>query len=232
MERTNIQNKLIMLWQEVLNTRSIDENASFLKQGGNSLRAVRLALKIQEEFKYGIDSVAILDGLTLNQLSRMISDSEDSVYSQYIPVVKKEVYDLSYGQSGIYVSINHSKEDNLTFNMVSIHEITGKLDLRLLQTVFFMLISRHEILRTVFTEVDGLPKQKVLDLEEVHFKIDHRSIGIDHCENSTIQNIVSNEMKTPFDLENGPLIRVLVLSNTPQCSIVLFSIYHLVIVNR
>lgn len=218
----DIEDKLVQFWQEILDISPVGKDVTFQRLGGNSLQAVNLAARIQGYFGFGINSIAILDGLTIRRIAKMIKDTEGALHIQHIPVIHKDAYDLSPAQMGIYVAC-HSESTTLAYNIISLHEIKGVIDKALLQTAFFILLSRHDILRTIFREKDGQVKQVVLDLEEIEFDIELCS-----ADSTTIQRFIADETQKSFELDKGPLFRVLLLSTTPTISTIVFSIHHLI----
>ena len=87
--------------------------------------------------------------------------------------------------------------------------LLGKLDIEALQASFQGLITRHESLRTVFQRDEaGLPQQKI-DTQE-KFEL----MRIDLCDLPVAQRTQRAHKEairintTPFDLTQGPLLRV------------------------
>ncbi|WP_416135605.1 condensation domain-containing protein [Bacillus velezensis] len=59
--------------------------------------------------------------------------------------------------------LNHLEGGELSYNMLGLMAVEGKLDRDKLQQAFRTLILRHESLRTGFKMADGEPVQYVLD---------------------------------------------------------------------
>ena len=78
---------------------------------------------------------------------------------------------------------------------------------------------RHAALRTVFVEVDGEPRQRVL--AELAAEIVHVQASAEEA-----QDRLASELARPFDLENGPLLRVVVASVAADRHELLLAAHH------
>ncbi len=132
---------------------------------------------------------------------------------------EKAYYPLSSAQKRMYFLYEFDKL-SLNYNMPLMINIEGGLDLNLLSSVFNQLVVRHESLRTVFGIVDEEPVQKILQdqyLDIEVFKISESEIS------KTIDCFVQ-----PFDLHEGPLIRVGVIELTTQKHILMLDMHHII----
>ena len=115
-------------------------------------------------------------------------------------------YTLSSSQLRMWI-LSHLDGDNTTYNMPGVYRFSGKVDVKELEFSFLELISRHEILRTVFKEdVQGQVYQYIQSVTEQGFKLNYvdYSTLADSAEkvDSYIQDIEKS-----FDLGQGPLLR-------------------------
>lgn len=87
-------------------------------------------------------------------------------------------------------------------------EISGELQVPALQSAIANVVERHEILRTVFRWVSGItaPLQVVIPA----------SIEITRQDQNGVVAAILNEMNSrAFDFENGPLVRLVLVSQVP-----------------
>ncbi len=86
--------------------------------------------------------------------------------------------------------------------------IEGNLDADVLDRAFTEIVRRHEILRTTFPAVDGRPVQVILAPYAFHIP----AVDLSHVAPQERPRAVREYWHTkgqhPFDLENGPLLRV------------------------
>ena len=108
------------------------------------------------------------------------------------------------------------------------YRLTGPLDTAALQRGLNEVIRRHEILRTVFKELDSEVVQIVLPSFDLALPaIDLSDLSEARVEQE-IKTLVDAEAERPFDLEQGPLMRALLLRVSAEEHGFLLVFHHLV----
>ncbi|MEW3693573.1 condensation domain-containing protein, partial [Pseudomonas aeruginosa] len=100
----------------------------------------------------------------------------------------------------------------------------GVLDRAALQQAFDWLVLRHETLRTRFEEVDGQARQTILANMPLR-------IVLEDCagaSEATLRQRVAEEIRQPFDLARGPLLRVRLLALAGQEHVLVITQHHIV----
>jgi hypothetical protein len=69
---------------------------------------------------------------------------------------------LSFAQQRLWFLDQYEKDSPL-YNVPLALRLRGKLDVAALRSALQSVVARHEALRTVFTVVDGIPRQVVTD---------------------------------------------------------------------
>jgi amino acid adenylation domain-containing protein len=96
--------------------------------------------------------------------------------------------------------------------------LEGPLDTELLQQALQDVIDRHEILRTTFKSMAGMrvPMQVIHE----HFKASWRQVDLSQSESrekeARIDDILVEERRSAFDLNQGPLLRAILCVLSPQ----------------
>ncbi|MEU6994155.1 condensation domain-containing protein [Streptomyces sp. NPDC046465] len=133
---------------------------------------------------------------------------------------------LSYAQQSVWFLERRAGRtryaDPMTFRLV------GELDATALRAGIEELVGRHEALRTSFPVVDGLPVQRVAARAEVPLPLtDLTSLpGAEREEAAT--RFLAEELRRPFDLAHGPVVRAVLLRIAPREHIVRITLHHLV----
>jgi amino acid adenylation domain-containing protein len=113
---------------------------------------------------------------------------------------------LSLGQEQIWL---HSQliSDLSAYNEPLTLTHRGALDVEVLRRTLAEVIRRHEAWRTTFHEVDGQPVAVVHDPSEVDLPVvDLRHLAPPEREREA-DRLAMEEIRRPFDLETGPLLR-------------------------
>jgi amino acid adenylation domain-containing protein len=144
------------------------------------------------------------------------------------PVTRDKEIPLSYQQQRLWF-LNRLDPGNAAYNMPAlVFRMKGLLDEDALQMSLNEIVRRHEILRTTFREADGRPVQIVAPEGKVDFKlVNFHSEPANLRENMAL-NFVTEEMKTPFDLEKGPLFRTVLIRLRAEDHILALPIHHIV----
>ncbi len=114
---------------------------------------------------------------------------------------------LSYSQQRLWFL--QQLEENSAYSMPAILRLQGALRLDVLQQAIDAIVARHENLRTTFIEEAGEIYQRIAPPTTVPMPI------IDIAQPQMALRMADDEIRRPFDLAKGPLLRVLLLRLTP-----------------
>ncbi|XLS30271.1 non-ribosomal peptide synthase/polyketide synthase [Flavobacteriaceae bacterium M23B6Z8] len=135
------------------------------------------------------------------------------------PAPVQEYYPLTSAQRRMYF-LQQLDKKSTAYNMPMVFEIGNNIDKQLLTNAFKSLVARHESLRTVFIDIDGVPMQKIMEASDfdVSFKKCDRS-DLDRC----IQNLIR-----PFDLNTEYPIRICIISTEDKKHFLFIDTHHIV----
>lgn len=164
-----IEEKLAVIWEEILGIEQVGVEDEFFEIGGHSLKATLLMAKIHQMFNYKITLAEIFTHTTIRKQAELIIRSDRKVQeTEIIPLAEKaEFYPMSPMQKRMYI-LSQMDRESTYYNMPSAYKIK-QLDIAQLETAFTKLIMRHEILRTKFYTKDNAFVQEVC--EDVAFKM-------------------------------------------------------------
>src|SRR5207248_9449566 len=117
---------------------------------------------------------------------------------------------LSFAQERIWF-VSRLNPASAAYNLITAWRCYGELDADALSWALNQVVRRHEILRTVFCEDEGVPRKVVKDSYEV-------PLSVLEMPADEIPAFCRNEAAKPFDLEKAPAIRALLIraSNNEQ----------------
>ncbi|HEX9936859.1 MAG TPA: amino acid adenylation domain-containing protein [Longimicrobium sp.] len=122
--------------------------------------------------------------------------------------------------------------------------LRGELDRAALVRALDGVVARHEALRTVFTQVNGIPEQRIAPADAGGFHLVEHDLGGSLPLSATtergeargegpgaeaeLDRIMAEEARAPFDLERGPLIRGRLVRMTADDHVLLLTMHHIV----
>lgn len=217
---TSIQKQLIEIWADVLKLSSsaISINSNFFHIGGHSIKAFMLANQIEKKLGFNIDMKSIFNNPTIKLMSEFIEKKQENSVNT-IPVSPvKEYYELSPIQKGIYYTSIH-KEYDKSYNMPALYKINGNIDIDNLNASLMEIMKCHDILKTVFVEVDGEIKSKIIEDMTVQVSVINSE---DETEDQLMEHLVRK-----FDISQGPLFRIELIYNNKQMYL-FFDMHHII----
>lgn len=110
---------------------------------------------------------------------------------------------VSAAQRGLWL-INEFHPGSSLYNVFCRVRLTGPLDVDALRGAVDRVVARHETLRSVFPAVAGAPTRRVLDRMTV-------PVPVDDVAREDVEQIALAWCEQPFDLADGPLLRLRIL---------------------
>lgn len=133
---------------------------------------------------------------------------------------------LSYGQRALFSLYDRAPESS-AYNTKFVMNIRSALDITTLRKSLYELVNRHAILRTVYglNLATGEPFQEAQPTAECDFEI----IDAIAWSEEEIAEQVEEECRKPFDLQNGPVFRVRLISRSATQHKLLLSAHHIAV---
>ena len=168
---------------------------------------------------------ARLEKAILDLANREKSDSPQLPPLRLIPRI--EELRLSLGQERLWF-LDRLEPNSVVYNIPIGINISGSLDIGLLERSIYSVIRRHEILRTGFIEKNGIPLQSIFP--EISFQVIQLDLSsFDEKEiKARIDNQIQIEIGTPFDLSTPPLFRIQVMHIDREHHVLLLTMHHII----
>jgi thioesterase domain-containing protein len=106
--------------------------------------------------------------------------------------------------------------------------LTGPLAVHVLKRSLEAIAARHEPLRTTFGVSNSAPVQLIKSSCTIPLQVRDMSAHPGADLEALAYSIARSEIKKPFDLGNGPLIRALLLRLSPEHHILIITMHHIV----
>jgi amino acid adenylation domain-containing protein len=134
------------------------------------------------------------------------------------------IHPLSHGQKALWF-INRAMPESASYHVAFPARICSTVDVPALQRVFQALMDRHPMLRTTYTDRDGVPVQQVYG----HMPVSFIQTDASTWTEEDLQEKVAEAYRRPFDLERGPLLRVHLFSRSEADHIFLMAAHHIAV---
>ncbi len=216
---SEIEEKLVNIWSEVLGIEKIGINDNFFELGGHSLKAINISAKISKELNVSVPLREMFKTPTIKGIANYVEGTKQSIYSKIESAYECEYYPLSSAQKRIY-TLQQFEENSTSYNMPIVMTLEGELDKSKLEESFNKLIQRHEALRTSFDVIDGEPVQIVH--KEVSFAIEYTEASKEKA------GEITEVFVKAFDLSKAPLIRVVLVKINNKEHILMIDKHHII----
>jgi len=144
-----------------------------------------------------------------------------------VPVSRDGELALSYGQQRLWF-LDQLEPDSPLYNVASAVRLTGALDVAALERSLNEIVRRHEVLRTTFPTVDGKPAQVIVPELAIPLPVADLSDRPHAHSDAYALGLATEEARRPFNLDQGPLIRVKLLNLSEEEHVVLLTMHHIV----
>ena len=226
--RTETEERLVSIWQEILDRERVGVKDNFFELGGHSLRATRLASQLHKEFDVRIDLKDLFTQPVLEDQARLIEQAQKSAFVAIEPVGEQESYLLSSSQRRLWV-LNQFEESSLAYNMSGAYVFQGNLNTQAFEKSFESLIERHESLRTIFKEnAAGDVRQWILQPGQTGFAVEYHDLRGETDIEQKVKALVHTQFSTPFKLAEGPLVRAALCRVTDTDWVFSYVMHHII----
>ncbi|WP_427161995.1 amino acid adenylation domain-containing protein [Aliinostoc sp. HNIBRCY26] len=146
---------------------------------------------------------------------RQVNSVSNSQIPPIVPCPRNGSLPLSFAQQRLWF-LHQFEPESSSNNMPVVVRFTGNLDINLLEKSLQAVVHRHEVLRTTFPPVDGKPTQVIAsDVSLTLPIIDLQQLPSEQREDEAYR-LATAEAHRPFDLANGPILRVMLMRLHPQ----------------
>ena len=163
------------------------------------------------------------------QLTFLQQLREKGVSLERLPITRQpcERAPLSPAQSRMWF-LWQMEPHSAAYNIPAALRLRGALDHKALRQAFEALVARHESLRTLFREEGGEPLQVILPtLPLAMLEEDFADQPVDSREDVARERL-EQLARQPFDLANGPLLRLHLLRLSDSEHLLLLNLHHIV----
>ena len=225
--QTETEKTLAVIWSNLLEVDTIGVYDNFFELGGHSLLVMRLLSKIQQEFNVKLELSKVFDTPVLQQLAQKIANSTETVIPAITVVEDRSRLPLSFAQQRLWFLAEMGQSER--YHVPGLLTVKGTLNVDLLEKSINYLVSRHDTLRTTFRkDAQGVAYQHIED--EVNIKIEREHYTKLNTKQKALKIAERSEafVKAPFDLSQGPLLRLLVIETAKDDYVLGLCMHHII----
>lgn len=203
--KTELQKKVSGIWRRILGVEKVGLNDDFFELGGHSLMAMRAVAALRQETGLLLSISDLFANPTLKMMTDILAakDIGDGNFRITVPDERPEILPLSHNQLSIWFI--HQLEGSIQYHIPIIFDIRGKIDTRSLDNALVEIVNRHEILRTVISERDGIAYQRILKKNQ--FQLDKKAAN-----KKELDQEITRLIRMPFHLEKDHMIRACLIT--------------------
>jgi pristinamycin I synthase-3/4 len=217
---TPIEARLCDLFAEVLGLGVIGVDDDFFSLGGHSLLAIRLLGRVRAAFGADLSVRTLLEHPTVAGVAAAIAVARP-MRAALAPQPRPATVPLSHAQQRIWF-LHRLDPETASYHMPWALRLTGPLDASALAEALTDVQRRHESLRTIFPDRDGVPWQEVLDPGGLLLPLPAEPI-----DEESLSVRVFTAAAAAFDLARDVPIRARLYQVSPDTHVLLVVMHHI-----
>ena len=226
--RNPAEASLAAIFAEVLGLDRVGVDDDFFALGGHSLLVMRVAARVRRRLGREISPRSLFQAPTVAGLAECLAAQAESAVSQDLPLLKSAaagLAPLSFAQQSIWF-LDRLLGPNAVYNMPWAMRLRGPLNATALQAALTGVCLRHAVLRTTLPAQHGEPAQYVRPPSAVDLAVfDLGGLG-EAARACELGRRLQAEVETPFDLEQGPLLRACLLRLGGDEHVFVLNLHH------
>jgi amino acid adenylation domain-containing protein len=230
--RSVLEERVARVWCDVLRVERAGANDDFFELGGNSLLATQVVARLSDVLGAELPLRLLFEHPDLEGLARALEPLLRQRPAQVRPPIRPqprgEAFPLSAAQSRLWFLWELDRQSP-AYNVGTALRLRGELSMPALQQTFDRLVTRHESFRTTFSKSeDGEPVQRIAPTRSQWIALEEAPATDPGERERWARERVQGAVQEPFDLERGPLSRVLLLRLGPSEHVLAVSMHHII----
>ncbi|GAA4956487.1 non-ribosomal peptide synthetase DhbF [Streptomonospora halophila] len=217
--RNQVEELLCGLFREVLEVGEAGVDDDFFALGGHSLLATRLVTRIRAVLGRDVALRTVFDAPTVARLAERLRPAGGRPPLR--PAERPERPPLSHAQQRMWF-LYRLDGPRPTYNIPFCARLRGPLDRAALAEALADATARHESLRTVFPDEDGVPYQHILDPERARPELPLTEAGEDE-----LPGLLAEAAAYGFRLDAEPPLRARLFRTGEDEHVLLLLLHHI-----
>jgi amino acid adenylation domain-containing protein len=228
--RTPVEEVLAGIFAEVLKVERVSVDASFFDLGGHSLKATRVGARARAVFGVRVGPRDLFECPTVAALAERVEAvraKQLGLLPPVSPVERGPEMPLSFAQERLWF-LDRLQPGNTVYSRPLSLRLRGALNVEALERALAEVVRRHEVLRTVYAERDGVPVQIVRPAGEFTLPLTDLGAMDEDAREAEARQLVAADALRPWDLAAGPVFRASLLRLAADDHVLLTAQHHIV----
>ncbi|QKT12788.1 non-ribosomal peptide synthetase [Rhodococcus sp. W8901] len=210
------------VFADVLDVPQVGLDDDFFELGGNSLIATQVVSRLAAAVDAQIPVRAVFEASTVEALAAQVADAVGGeARKALVAGPRPERIPLSLAQQRMWF-LNRFEPDSTVNNIPVAIRLSGTLDVPALQTAVADVVDRHESLRTVFPDFDGVGHQVVRASSEIGELLPVEAVSAE-----SILDRVGALVGAGFDLSRDIPVRAQLFEVSQNEHVLVFVVHHI-----
>ncbi|MCZ4521275.1 non-ribosomal peptide synthase/polyketide synthase [Rhodococcus ruber] len=219
---TETEIALAAIFGTVLGMDRIGVDDDFFTLGGNSLNATRVIARVNAERGVTVDVRSFFDAPTVAELAILVDAADGAgVRAPLVAQPRPERIPLSLAQQRMWF-LNRFEPDSAVNNIPVAITLSGELDTTALRAAVSDLLDRHESLRTVYPDHEGVGYQQVLESGVETMELETAAVSAADVPATLLEFALR-----PFELSARLPVRALLLELSATEHVLAFVVHHI-----
>ena len=232
---------LCALFAEVLGLAAVGIDDNFFELGGHSLLATRLISRIRATLDVELSIRSLFESPTVAGLAQGLARGDlaqgglgeaQPGRPPLRPLMRPDEIPLSYAQRRLWFlhrleggqggQGGDAGRSSATYTIPLALRLEGALDVAALEAALCDVIARHESLRTVFPEREGIPHQLILPAQEARL-----TLAVTRLSEEELGSALARAAAEGFDLCREVPLRAQLFALAEQAHVLLLVLHHI-----
>ncbi|MCA1006191.1 amino acid adenylation domain-containing protein [Rhodococcus hoagii] len=218
---TPVEEAVASVFADVLGVDRVGRGDDFFALGGNSLLATQVAARLGVALDTTVPVRVLFDASTVEALAARVSVSTAGRTKALVAGPRPDRIPLSLAQQRMWF-LNRFEPESAVNNIPLAIRLSGELDVESLSAAIGDVLDRHESLRTLFPDVDGVGFQSIRPASDVAAPVAAEAVA-----EADLPVLVEQMVVAGFDLTTDIPVRIRLFAVSPTEHVLVLVVHHI-----
>ncbi|WP_254699005.1 non-ribosomal peptide synthase/polyketide synthase [Rhodococcus sp. SGAir0479] len=220
--QTRVETMVAEVFADLLGVDRVGRDDDFFDLGGNSLIATRAVARLGEALDASVPVRALFEASSVRALAEWIERVVGTgVRPRLVARKRPDVVPLSYAQQRMWF-LGRFDPESAGNNIPVAVRLSGLLDRTAMRAAMADVVARHESLRTVYPEIDGVGSQLIRPASQVPIALDPVPVTTDE-----LIDALGDLARTTFDVTRDVPLRAALYELSPTEHVLALVVHHI-----